>query len=75
MLLDAPGPLILTSAVIGFVGTVLFPVGLYWLNYCWIIPDLPAWARPGRADRWLLAASFLAYLLLAAGYLRVTLAR
>ena len=33
MLLDAPGPLILTSAVIGFAGTVIFPAALYFLNH------------------------------------------
>ncbi|PIV83319.1 MAG: hypothetical protein COW52_08955, partial [Nitrospirae bacterium CG17_big_fil_post_rev_8_21_14_2_50_50_9] len=33
MLIDAPGPLILISAVIGFVGTVIFPAALYLLNY------------------------------------------
>jgi hypothetical protein len=69
MLLDAPGPLILTSAVIGFLGTVIFPAALYVLNYRLLAPALPAWARPRPGERWLLGASFLAYLGLAAGYL------
>lgn len=70
MLLDAPGPLILTSAVIGFIGTVIFPAALYLLNYRFLHPHVPDWARPSRASAWLLAISFVAYLLLAMAYLR-----
>lgn len=73
MLLDAPGPLILTSAVIGFVGTVIFPVALYLLNHRVLAASLPEWARPGRAERWLLAVSFAAYLGLAGAYLWQTI--
>ncbi|MBT4768923.1 MAG: Nramp family divalent metal transporter [Rhodospirillaceae bacterium] len=72
MLLDAPGPLILTSAVIGFVGTVIFPVALYFLNHRLLSPELPQWARPGRLMAWLLGVSFLAYASLAVAYLYVT---
>lgn len=68
MLLDTPGSLILTSAVIGFAGTVIFPVALYLLNYRLLPPHLPAWARPGRAGAWLLGISFLVYLGLAGAY-------
>jgi hypothetical protein len=68
MLLDAPGPLILISAVIGFAGTVIFPVALYLLNYRVLAAALPGWARPRPVERLLLGASFLAYLALAAGY-------
>jgi hypothetical protein len=71
MLLDAPGPLILTSAVIGFIGTVLFPAALYVLNYRYLASLLPGWARPSAASRWLLAIAFLAYLALAGAYLIV----
>jgi hypothetical protein len=73
MLLDAPGPLILTSAVIGFAGTVIFPPALYLLNHRRLAPALPVWARPVRGARWLLGIAFLAYLLLAVAYLYVTL--
>jgi len=73
MLIDAPGPLILISAVIGFVGTVIFPAALYLLNYRCLLPGLPAWSRPGKTSQWLLAVSFLAYLSLAAAYLWATL--
>jgi Mn2+ and Fe2+ transporters of the NRAMP family len=69
MLLDAPGPLILTSAVIGFIGTVIFPCALYLLNYRYLALHLPPWARPGAVSLWLLALSFLVYLGLACAYL------
>jgi hypothetical protein len=69
MLLDAPGPLILLSAVIGFMGTVIFPPALYWLNHRRLAASLPAWSRPRPAEAWLLGVSFVAYLALAAAYL------
>ena len=69
MLLDAPGPLILTSALIGFGGTVIFPVALYFLNHRLLAPELPVWARPGSWSGLLLLVSFLAYLALALAYL------
>lgn len=69
MRLDAPGPLILTSAVIGFMGTVIFPAALYLLNYRHLPPHLPPWARPAPRAAWLLAVSFVAYLGLATVYI------
>lgn len=69
MLLDAPGPLILISAVIGFAGTVIFPAALYLLNYRHLAAALPEWARPRPIERWLLGISFVAYLCLAVAYL------
>jgi hypothetical protein len=69
MLLDAPGPLILLSAVIGFAGTVIFPVALFVLNYRRLAPALPAWARPHWSEAALLAISFVAYAMLAVAYL------
>jgi hypothetical protein len=68
MLLDAPGPLILTSAVIGFAGTVIFPAALYVLNYRLLAPSLPPWARPRPVEAVLLGVSFVAYLGLATAY-------
>lgn len=68
MTLDAPGPLILTSAVIGFAGTVMFPVALYRLNHCRLAPHLPDWARPSRLSSCLLWLSFLVYSVLALLY-------
>jgi hypothetical protein len=69
MLLDAPGPLILTSAVIGFAGTVIFPVALYLLNSRRRAPVLPVWARPTAGSAALLAVAFVAYAALAVLYL------
>lgn len=68
MLLDTPGTLILTSAVIGFAGTVIFPAALYCLNYRRLAPRLPVWARPGGTGAWLLGVSFVVYLGLAIAY-------
>jgi hypothetical protein len=68
MLLDAPGPLILTSAVIGFIGTVIFPPALYLLNHRLLAPALPAWARPAPSAAWLLAIAGVAYAALAIAY-------
>jgi hypothetical protein len=73
MLVSAPGPLILTSAVIGFIGTVIFPVALFLLNRR-LAPQLPPWARPERRSAWLLGLSFAAYLGLAIAYLWALLA-
>jgi hypothetical protein len=69
MLLTAPGPLILLSAVIGFVGTVIFPLALYRLNYRRLAGRLPEWARPRPVERGLLGLCFVAYLGLAVAYL------
>jgi len=69
MLLDAPGPLILLSAVIGFAGTVIFPPALFVLNYRRLAPALPAWARPHWGEAALLLISFVAYAILAVAYL------
>lgn len=68
MLLDAPGPLILTSAVIGFIGTVIFPPALYLLNHRLLAPELPPWARPESSAKWLLGIAGVAYALLAITY-------
>jgi hypothetical protein len=70
MLVAAPGPLILTSAVIGFVGTVIFPVALFALNRR-LAPAVPAWAAAGRTSQWLLGMAFVAYAALALAYLGV----
>jgi hypothetical protein len=64
-----PGPLILLSAVIGFVGTVLFSIGLLLLNYTYLPRHLPVPAHPGRLNFVCLAVVCAAYLGLAALYL------
>lgn len=71
MLLDAPGPLILLSAVIGFLGTILFPPVLYFLNHRLLARNAPEWARPSGISRVLLFVSFCAYLALASAYVAV----
>ena len=68
VLLDEPGPLILLSAVIGFIGTVLFSVALIFLNHVYLPRHLPALARPGRLNLFFLCLSCLAYAILAAVY-------
>jgi hypothetical protein len=64
-----PGPLILLSAVIGFVGTVLFSVALIFLNHVYLPRQLPAAARPGRVNLIFLCIACVAYSLLAVAYL------
>jgi hypothetical protein len=68
MLLHEPGPLILLSAVIGFVGTVVFSVALIFLNYVYLPRHLPPAARPGRLNLFFLSLSCLAYAMLAVVY-------
>lgn len=75
MRLDQPGPLILLSAVIGFVGTVLFTGALFGVSYS-VLPRLvPRAILPGRFAGFLLAVSYAAYLLLAAAYLYAQFSR
>ncbi|MBI2181386.1 MAG: Nramp family divalent metal transporter [Deltaproteobacteria bacterium] len=64
-----PGPLILLSAVIGFIGTVLFSVALIFLNHVYLPRHLPAGARPGRVNLVFLCISCAAYAALAIAYL------
>jgi hypothetical protein len=71
VLLDEPGPLILLSAVIGFVGTVLFSCALVFLNHVYLKRYLPAAAWPTQVSLWLLCLSCAAYALLAIVYLLV----
>ena len=69
MSIDTPGALILISAVIGFIGTVIFPVALYFLNHRLLAAQLPQWARPSKISAWLLGLSFVAYATLAVTYI------
>ena len=69
MQLDEPGTLILISAVIGFVGTVIYSVALIFLNHVYLPRQLPASACPGRLSLFLLIVSCIAYFALAAMYL------
>ena len=67
--LNEPGTLILISAVIGFVGTVLYSAALIFLNHVYLPRRLPAVARPGRVSLTFLVISCLAYFVLATLYL------
>ncbi|MGH7772007.1 MAG: Nramp family divalent metal transporter [Candidatus Binatia bacterium] len=69
VLLHEPGPLILLSAVIGFIGTVLFSVALIFLNCVYLPRHLPLRARPGRLNLFFLSLSCLAYAILAVAYI------
>jgi hypothetical protein len=67
--LNEPGTLILISAVIGFVGTVIYSIALIFLNHVYLPRWLPTVARPGRLSLVLLSVSCIAYFLLATMYL------
>ncbi len=68
MLFNEPGPLILTSAVIGFIGTVGFTFALLFLNYK-VLPKLvPQETTPKKIAFALLLFSALVYLALAVCY-------
>ncbi len=75
MLLNAPGPLILISAVIGFVGTVIFSVAVLVLNHHFLPPITPTWAHPGKLSWYTMllvcvvyGAAAVVYLVLISGY-------
>jgi hypothetical protein len=69
VLTSEPGPLILLSAVIGFIGTVIYSIALVFLNHVYLPRHLPAAARPGKLSLVFLAISCLAYGALAVAYL------
>lgn len=64
-----PGPLILLTALIGFVGTVTFTIALIFLVHGPFRRALPEELRPGRLSLALLIMSALAYAGLAVAYL------
>src|SRR5688572_3404032 len=72
---QSPAALILTSAVIGFVGTVVYSAALWRLNYRLLPRLVPAAAAPGRATASALAFVVAVYAALAALYLREILMR
>ena len=71
MAFQSPGPLILLSAVIGFIGTVLFSFMILFLNHKLLARALPPFARPGKWALGLMSFTCLAYLALAAAYLKL----
>ena len=66
-----PGPLILLSAVIGFIGTVSFALLLYWLNHRYLPTVMPRAQCPQRAAAVGLGIAGVAYGVLAIMYLWV----
>ncbi|HLN85480.1 MAG TPA: Nramp family divalent metal transporter, partial [Candidatus Limnocylindrales bacterium] len=69
VLMDEPGTLILISAVIGFVGTVIYSVALILLNHVYLPRHLPSAAKPGKLNFIFMLISCAAYFVLAALYL------
>lgn len=71
MFFKQPGQLIVLSALIGFVGTVIFTVALIVLIHGRLRPALPGPLKPGNLSFGFLTLSALAYALLAAAYLKI----
>ncbi|MGZ8494684.1 MAG: Nramp family divalent metal transporter [Candidatus Binatia bacterium] len=71
--LNEPGTLILISAVIGFVGTVIYSVALILLNHVYLPRHLPNAAKPGKLNFFFMLISCTAYFVLAALYLLTVL--
>ena len=69
VVLEAPGPLILLSAVIGFIGTLIFSAALLFLNYRILPKFVPQAMCPGRFAFLLQFLACAAYAFLAALYL------
>jgi hypothetical protein len=69
MALDEPGPLILLSAVLGFIGTVLFTGALFGVSYKVLPRYAPAVRSPGWVAGLSLGVSYAAYILLAILYI------
>jgi Mn2+/Fe2+ NRAMP family transporter len=69
MPLAQPGPLIVISALTGFLGTVIFSVAVLVLNHHHLPRHLPPFARPGRLTGVLLAVVCVAYFGFAVAYL------
>ncbi len=65
----SPAALILLSAVLGFLGTVVFTGALLVLNYVWLPRFLPEAVRPRPIGAVALGLSWLAYLVLASVYM------
>ena len=71
MFLNQPGRLIVLSAIIGFVGTVVFTIALIVLVHGRLKPALPEPLKPGKVSLVFLCISALAYALLAAAYIKI----
>ncbi len=65
----SPAALILLTALLGFLGTVIFTGALLVLTYRWLPTRLPESVRPGRVGAILLAGAWMVYLILASIYI------
>ena len=71
--MNEPGTLILISAVIGFVGTVIYSVALILLNHVYLPRHLPSAAKPGKLNLIFMLVSCATYFVLAALYVLTVL--
>jgi Mn2+/Fe2+ NRAMP family transporter len=71
MFLNQPGPLIVISALLGFVGTVTFTIALIVLIHGPLKRALPQALKPGRVSLVALMISAAAYGTLALAYLKI----
>jgi Mn2+/Fe2+ NRAMP family transporter len=71
MFANQPGTLIVLSALIGFLGTVIFTFALIFLVHGPLRRALPDPLKPGKASLILLSISAIAYTLLAVAYVWV----
>ncbi|HID06100.1 MAG TPA: hypothetical protein EYP10_03020 [Armatimonadetes bacterium] len=69
----SPQSLILLTAVLGFIGTVIFTGALIALNYRWLPRHLPQEVKPHRISMIALCVSYGAYILLAVVYIALLL--
>ena len=66
--MNEPGTLILISAVIGFVGTVIYSIALILLNHVYLPRHPPSPAKPGKLSFFFMLTSCVAYFVLATPY-------
>ena len=64
MFLDQPGSLIQLSALIGFAGTLIFPIALYYLNYCFLPKQYPEFLDGQSYSKYWLLLVFIIYTIL-----------
>ena len=73
MYFDEPGPLIVTSAIIGFIGTVIYSAGLLVLNHVHLRRRLAPAQRSGPLAIGAIGLATLTYLALAIAYFYIRL--
>lgn len=71
MRLTHPAPMIITSAILGFVGTVIYSVAVLILNHKFLPKVLPPIAKPAALSFYAMGVSCVTYFGLMAGWLWV----